>query len=395
MEAKGDNTSYNCSICYELFKSPYSTKCGHTFCKECLIKSIQMNQKCPTCRNPTSKQTIFPNFWCKSQMEELYIICSICKWDGKYGQHLCPKEKLFCPHRECAENFPREEMSIHKESCLYRTEKCVCGVSYVFARKKNHMSKCPKKIVSCKNSLYGCDNKIELGKLTFHLKKCKHVPMMCGFKDCKVTVSILLLEKHKEECEYRPDKEITCKNIDCVVKCKRTDMDKHRDECPNEIVDCIAEEIGCKWGGMRSLLDDHLKTDYRKHLELALKKGPHPWKKKSFCATLVLTPLSIATPRDHTVNFGKNCPGNWTVVIITKLVGRSTQIGIYLKADGLVETYSRSVSIKCNELGRSVSYKKSNIGHLSWGFSKYTTVSKTRKKRKLTLIFDLALEILK
>ena len=41
----------NCSICLETFLNPRILLCGHTFCEECLKKSIvNYNLSCPTCR---------------------------------------------------------------------------------------------------------------------------------------------------------------------------------------------------------------------------------------------------------------------------------------------------------------------------------------------------------
>lgn len=29
-----------CPICFNIFQDPYLTKCGHTFCKECIFEVI-------------------------------------------------------------------------------------------------------------------------------------------------------------------------------------------------------------------------------------------------------------------------------------------------------------------------------------------------------------------
>lgn len=44
--------SLHCSICLQPFHEPITTECGHTFCKECLIRIMTdlQNRACPICR---------------------------------------------------------------------------------------------------------------------------------------------------------------------------------------------------------------------------------------------------------------------------------------------------------------------------------------------------------
>ena len=51
-------SSLDCPICIELFCEPIPLACGHTFCRECLIKSVNRNRSCPSCRFETH---IVPN----------------------------------------------------------------------------------------------------------------------------------------------------------------------------------------------------------------------------------------------------------------------------------------------------------------------------------------------
>ena len=39
-----------CAICLRLVAEPITIPCGHTFCRCCLVKSLQQQRKCPTCR---------------------------------------------------------------------------------------------------------------------------------------------------------------------------------------------------------------------------------------------------------------------------------------------------------------------------------------------------------
>ncbi|XP_076041505.1 E3 ubiquitin-protein ligase COP1-like isoform X1 [Oratosquilla oratoria] len=56
------NTDYLCSVCFDLISEAHMTKCGHTFCYECIKQSIEINKKCPKCNhNIESTDHIFPN----------------------------------------------------------------------------------------------------------------------------------------------------------------------------------------------------------------------------------------------------------------------------------------------------------------------------------------------
>lgn len=39
-----------CQLCFELFDDPVTTPCGHTFCRRCLVMSVDHSRQCPLCR---------------------------------------------------------------------------------------------------------------------------------------------------------------------------------------------------------------------------------------------------------------------------------------------------------------------------------------------------------
>lgn len=57
------NVDYLCPICFELLREAHMTKCGHTFCYECLLQTIDQTARCPKCNYTIdSQEHIFPNF---------------------------------------------------------------------------------------------------------------------------------------------------------------------------------------------------------------------------------------------------------------------------------------------------------------------------------------------
>ena len=62
-------TDYLCPICMEFLKEAHIITCGHTFCRECLEKTIENNMRCPKCNfTLTNSDNIFPNHLINEQV---------------------------------------------------------------------------------------------------------------------------------------------------------------------------------------------------------------------------------------------------------------------------------------------------------------------------------------
>ena len=64
---------YFSKICLQLFTEPYSTICGHTFCRNCIVQSIQHNPQCPICDSNLDlkrPKTICPNYTVATMVEQ-------------------------------------------------------------------------------------------------------------------------------------------------------------------------------------------------------------------------------------------------------------------------------------------------------------------------------------
>jgi len=48
-------TSGECSVCYETYDDALKTRCGHTFCEDCLSRWTLNNVTCPMCRKIISQ----------------------------------------------------------------------------------------------------------------------------------------------------------------------------------------------------------------------------------------------------------------------------------------------------------------------------------------------------
>lgn len=48
----------DCAICHALLYQPWTTPCGHTFCRNCITRSLEISPSCPTCRSQIRLQTL-------------------------------------------------------------------------------------------------------------------------------------------------------------------------------------------------------------------------------------------------------------------------------------------------------------------------------------------------
>ncbi len=62
MEDKDND--FVCPICFNLIREAHMTRCGHTFCFECIMKCFETNSRCPKCNYDLEnrQKDIFPNF---------------------------------------------------------------------------------------------------------------------------------------------------------------------------------------------------------------------------------------------------------------------------------------------------------------------------------------------
>ncbi|KAH8421276.1 hypothetical protein KR009_012142 [Drosophila setifemur] len=61
LEQSQREDSYKCPVCLEAvrLRQPVSTKCGHVFCRECIISAISSTHKCPMCNKKLTARKFF------------------------------------------------------------------------------------------------------------------------------------------------------------------------------------------------------------------------------------------------------------------------------------------------------------------------------------------------
>ncbi|KAJ1656014.1 hypothetical protein IWQ61_004344 [Dispira simplex] len=55
-------SDYLCPICLQFIHEAFMTRCGHSFCYQCIATHLEHAHNCPTCRATLKRDQIFPNF---------------------------------------------------------------------------------------------------------------------------------------------------------------------------------------------------------------------------------------------------------------------------------------------------------------------------------------------
>ncbi|KAG6021776.1 hypothetical protein E4U41_002400 [Claviceps citrina] len=56
----------DCQVCYALLHDPFTTGCGHTFCRPCLHRTLDHSHRCPVCRRTLAMNPLLNHQLCPS-----------------------------------------------------------------------------------------------------------------------------------------------------------------------------------------------------------------------------------------------------------------------------------------------------------------------------------------
>jgi len=75
-----------CGICFNLMEEASILRCGHTFCRICITRVIDLHQRCPFDKIAVSGEMVFPNFLARDVINDVLIKCGKCKEIMKLGE---------------------------------------------------------------------------------------------------------------------------------------------------------------------------------------------------------------------------------------------------------------------------------------------------------------------
>lgn len=123
-----------CSICTEVFKTPFRINCGHTFCKECIFRWLEDNKTCPVCRKLFSKKTTRIDSIADQVVNDLQVICMHkgCSWTGPLKEsedhaYIC----VFHPDRLepwIADKIPEKNLGEEKDLDIEAESSLLCSL---------------------------------------------------------------------------------------------------------------------------------------------------------------------------------------------------------------------------------------------------------------------------
>lgn len=85
---------FECKLCYELLYKPVTTSCGHVFCKNCLLRSLDHNPTCPVCRMSLSNFLGNPMKPVTFIIEEILEIFFTMEFNKRKEKYLEKMERL-------------------------------------------------------------------------------------------------------------------------------------------------------------------------------------------------------------------------------------------------------------------------------------------------------------
>ena len=173
------NRNFLCLICFNVLKDPVlCPKNHHCFCRGCSTKHLENSQRCPTCADELTEETLTePPRMVKDYLNESKIRCVYhdrgCE-EIVQLQHLdqhedsCGFTPAVCTNPGCGATLNKRDLTIHEnELCEYRKLKChSCG------EMTKTLADVEKRMVRMETNLASVEKNMEtkLGNLDTHIK---------------------------------------------------------------------------------------------------------------------------------------------------------------------------------------------------------------------------------
>jgi len=230
-----------CPICGEVYREPVQTNnaqpfansddekepCGHHFCEKCILRWLEEQETCPTCRRSLTSDQLAADMTLRRKIRNLPCKCrndsEKCSSKGTIGRD-------------------GQWWLVHEQECLFTQIECPLCHLYVGTRQNmnEHL------LLTCQNAFIGC--RYQCG----------------GILPRKLT------EEHEMECVYRP---LECK--DCKMKIPFVLYKIHLATCKMLALPCDFSSFGCKVTFLRKDLqtkEKHTQEQMGFHLSLVMKE---------------------------------------------------------------------------------------------------------------------------
>ena len=235
---------FNCSICFQVMKTPVQCNEGHMCCQVCLDEYLLQHPKCPTCSAPLPNHS-----YARSRAIESLIAAKTVRCD------LGPREKPENPpKRQCTESVESRHTSrtgaSRDDSCQWTGK---------LSELEAHLKICGYAPVPCLHD--GCHANFRRDALEAHMLECPQRLSECS--QCSAVLVFADLASHiASEC---PEVLSECAK-QCGALVKRMDTATHQASCPREEVDCPCKAQGCMARPERQHMQQHMQDDAAQHM---------------------------------------------------------------------------------------------------------------------------------
>ena len=211
---------FDCPVCFQFIWNPFLTACcGNHFCDACVKFRKEENNQCPFCNEKPIIGIIDKKF--QRQINELQVYCLYkkrgCSWVGELGKLI--------------EHLEQDKTD---GDCKFVQVSCSlsCGKAIFRCELEEHLNmECPLRVCVCE---------------------------YCGFSSTYEDVTTI----HYSNCPNYP---VVCPNSCSEEKLKRSSLDYHLLDCPNEVVSCSFNEMGCEERTKRRCLQEHIEANVIQH----------------------------------------------------------------------------------------------------------------------------------
>jgi hypothetical protein len=131
------NEEFKCGICHDVQNNPHQCLSGHSFCYDCIKKSVEIYRNCPSCKKSLKVECLGACLYLKNQIKALQVRCYVsgedefhcensCEWLGTLEErqtHIsvcrhwksvdCPLYKLNECMEGCEKKIPLKDLAKH------------------------------------------------------------------------------------------------------------------------------------------------------------------------------------------------------------------------------------------------------------------------------------------
>ncbi|GIY78438.1 TNF receptor-associated factor 4 [Caerostris extrusa] len=191
-----------------------------------------------------------------------------CKWSDELRKlqghlNMCKFDAIPCTNH-CGAMIPRLVMDDHRlYTCPKRLTRCeYCAREFTGEALEGHVGSCQLEPIYCENK---CGSKIQRRHQNQHRQQeCTKRLVPCRY--CQKEFVYDTLQIHTAKCPRLP---VSCPNRCDVLKIAKEDLETHlSDHCTALTLSCTFKDMGCKFKGTRSALDQHLEDGTKPHLLL-------------------------------------------------------------------------------------------------------------------------------